>query len=109
LKARVVSNSLTVRIRLVIAKEFLTMLPGSMLHFGAKRLPVKALPVTLPMKSQPIEIVMLKNRTLVPVAESFIECLHTVAKPLKSNGGGPPDLKAGPASRWLFDDRIRDE
>jgi len=82
LKARVVSASLAVRIRLVVTKGFLTMLPGSMLHFGAKRLPVKVLPVTLPMKSQPIEIVTLKNRTLSPVAMTFIECLHTIAKPL---------------------------
>jgi DNA-binding transcriptional LysR family regulator len=82
LKARVVSNSLTVRIRLVVANEFLTMLPSSMLHFGAKRLPVKALAVKLPMRSQPIEIVTLKNRALSPVAETFIGCLRTIAKPL---------------------------
>jgi DNA-binding transcriptional LysR family regulator len=82
LKARVVSNSLAVRIRLVVAKGFLTILPGSMLHFGADRLPVRALPITLPMKSQPIEIVTLRNRTLSPVARTFIECLRTAAKPL---------------------------
>jgi DNA-binding transcriptional LysR family regulator len=84
LKARVVSNSLAVRIRLIVANEFLTMLPGSMLHFGGDRLPVKVLPVALPMKSQPIEIVMLKNRTLNPVAGTFIECLRTIADPLIS-------------------------
>src|SRR5258705_1673388 len=82
LKARVVTNSLAIRIRLVATKGFLTMLPGSMLHFGAKRLPVKVLPVTLPIKSQPYEIVTLKNRTLSPVAKTFIECLRTIAKPL---------------------------
>jgi DNA-binding transcriptional LysR family regulator len=82
LKAQVVSNSLAIRVRLVVTKEFLTMLPGSMLHFGAKRLPVRALPVTLPIKSQRIEIVTLKNRTLSPVAKTFIECLRTIAKPL---------------------------
>jgi DNA-binding transcriptional LysR family regulator len=81
-KPRVVSNSLTVRIRLAVTKGFLTVLPGSMLHFGAQRLPVKALPVALPMKSQPIEIVTLKHRTLSPVAKTFIECLRTIAKPL---------------------------
>ncbi len=82
LKARVVSNSLTVRIRLVVTSAFLTMLPGSMLHFGARRLPVKALPVRLPMQSQPIEIVTLRHRTLSPVAETFIERLRTITKPL---------------------------
>jgi len=82
LKAQVVSNSLAIRIRLCVTKGFLTMLPGSMLHFGANRLPVKALPVRLPIKSQPYEIVTLKNRTLSPVAKTFIECLRSIAKPL---------------------------
>jgi DNA-binding transcriptional LysR family regulator len=86
LKARIFSNSLAIRIRLVVNNDFLTMLPGSMLHFGAGRLPVKALPITLPMKSQPIEIVTLKNRTLSPVAKTFIECLRLVAKPLAKGG-----------------------
>jgi DNA-binding transcriptional LysR family regulator len=81
-KAQVVSNSMAVRTRLVTAGGFLTLLPGSMLKFGAKRLSVKALPVTLPTKSQPIEIVTLKNRSLSPVAKTFINCLHTIAKPL---------------------------
>jgi DNA-binding transcriptional LysR family regulator len=58
------------------------MLPGSMLHFGARRLPVKVLPVVLPMKSQPVEIVTLKHRALSPVAKVFIEHLHKAASPL---------------------------
>jgi DNA-binding transcriptional LysR family regulator len=82
LKARVVSNSLAIRIRLVATKGFLTMLPGSMLHFGAKRLPVKALPVTLPIKSQQYEIVTLKGRTLNAATKTFIECLRAAVKPL---------------------------
>jgi DNA-binding transcriptional LysR family regulator len=85
LKARVVSNSLAVRIRLVATKGFLTMLPGSMLHFGAKGLPVRALPVTLPIKSQKYEIVTLKNRTLSPVAMTFIESLRAMAKSLNKS------------------------
>lgn len=86
LKARVVSNSLAIRIRLVATQGFLTMLPGSMLHFGAKRLPVKPLPVALPIKSQKYEIVTLKNRTLSPVAETFIEALRAMARPLNRAG-----------------------
>lgn len=82
LKARVVSNSLAVRIRLVATMGFLTMLPGSMLHFGARRLPVKALPISLPIRSQRYEIVTLKNRTLSPIAKTFIESIRIVARPL---------------------------
>jgi DNA-binding transcriptional LysR family regulator len=82
IKPQVVSNSIAVRTRLVSSKGFLTMLPGSMLHFGARRLPVKVLPVVLPMKSQPVEIVTLKHRALSPVAKVFIEHLHKAASPL---------------------------
>lgn len=82
LKARVVSNSLAIRIRLVASQGFLTMLPGSMLHFGANRLPVKALPVALPIKSQKYEIVTLKNRTISPVTRTFIGELRNLARPL---------------------------
>jgi DNA-binding transcriptional LysR family regulator len=81
-RAQVYSNSLTIRIRLTANSGFLTMLPGSMLHFGAKRLPVKALPITVPIRTQPIGIVTLKNRTLTPVAKGFIECLRVAATPM---------------------------
>jgi DNA-binding transcriptional LysR family regulator len=82
LKSRVTSNSVAVRTRMVTESGFLTMLPGSMLHFCRDRLSLKALPVTLPMKSQPVEIVTLKDRTLSPVTKTFIECLRSVARPL---------------------------
>ena len=81
-RAQVYSNSLAIRIRLTANSGFLTMLPGSMLHFGAKRLPVKVVPVTMPIRTQPIEIVTLKNRTLSPVAKGFIECLRATATPM---------------------------
>jgi DNA-binding transcriptional LysR family regulator len=82
LKPQIVSNSIAIRLRLVAGSGFLTMLPGSMLRFVATRLPVKALRVALPMRSQPIEIVTLKNRTLSPVALLFIKHLHEAARPL---------------------------
>jgi DNA-binding transcriptional LysR family regulator len=80
--AQVYSNSLAIRIRLTVNSGFLTVLPGSMLQLVAKRLPVKALPIAIPIRTQPIEIVTLKNRALSPVAQSFIECLRVAAKPL---------------------------
>lgn len=81
-KPRVVSNSMAVRTRLVEGNHFLTMLPGSMLHFGGNRLRVRKLQVALPMDSQPVEIIGLRNRTLNSVARLFIQELREVVSPL---------------------------
>ena len=72
---------MAIRIGLTTAMGFLTILPGSMLQFDPDRKSLTALPVRLPIKSQPVEIVWLKHRTLNPVAETFIECLRMIAKP----------------------------
>jgi hypothetical protein len=53
-----------------------------MLHFGANRLRVKTLPVAIPMKSQPAEIITLRNRTLTPIAGLFIEELRALTRPM---------------------------
>jgi len=75
-KPRVVSNSMAVRTRLVEGNHFLTLLPGSMLHFGSNRLRLKKLPVALPLESQPVEVISLKNRTLNAVARLFVQELR---------------------------------
>jgi DNA-binding transcriptional LysR family regulator len=82
-RAQVVSDSMAARTRLVEMGPFLTFLPGSTLHFGAKRLQVKILPITLAMKTPPTQIITLKNRTPNAVAKLFIDELHTFAKPLR--------------------------
>jgi hypothetical protein len=38
------------------------------------------LPVNLPLRSWPLSIVKLKNRTLSPAAERFVECARDVRK-----------------------------
>jgi DNA-binding transcriptional LysR family regulator len=80
---QVVSDSTAVRTRLVEMGRFLTFLPGSTLYFGAERLRVKVLPVSLLMQSPPTEIIMLKNRTPNAIARLFIAELHSIAEPLK--------------------------
>jgi DNA-binding transcriptional LysR family regulator len=46
----------------------------------AARHSLKVLPVKLPIRPWPLSILTLKNRTLSPVAERFIECAREVAK-----------------------------
>jgi DNA-binding transcriptional LysR family regulator len=76
------SQSLAMSIPLIATGRFLGILPAVMLHFSAKRLGLKILPVDLPFKPWPIGIVTLKNRTLSPAAQLFIEYARKVAKPL---------------------------
>jgi DNA-binding transcriptional LysR family regulator len=83
---QVVSDSMAVRTRLVETGRFLTFLPGSTLHFGAGRLRVKVLPVSLLMKAPPTEIITLKNRTPNAIVRLFIAELHAFAEPLKKSG-----------------------
>ena len=57
---------------------YLTAHPRSVAHFCA----LKALPIELPSRPWLVAIVTLKNRTLSPVVERFIECARHVSKSL---------------------------
>jgi DNA-binding transcriptional LysR family regulator len=85
---QVVSNSMAIRTRLVETGRFLTILPGSTLHFGARRLRVKVLPVTLPTEARPVQVVTLRNRTPNPIAKLFVDEMRIFAKPLTTSRGG---------------------
>jgi DNA-binding transcriptional LysR family regulator len=71
-----------VRISLLATGRFLTIFPASVLRFPVKRPELKVLPVELPIARVPIAIVTLKNRTLSPVAQLFIDSAREVVKPL---------------------------
>jgi DNA-binding transcriptional LysR family regulator len=79
---RVVSSSMALRKQLLESGKFLTMLSASFLHFGTNRLHFKALPVTLPVESQPIEIISLRGRTPNPIVRLFIDELRILVQPL---------------------------
>jgi DNA-binding transcriptional LysR family regulator len=65
---------------LLATGRFLTVLPGFMLKVTGQHPPLKALPVALPNAPAPVGIVTLKNRTLTPLAQLFIECIRGAAK-----------------------------
>jgi DNA-binding transcriptional LysR family regulator len=83
-KSSVVSNSVPLRNLLLATGRYISILPRSMLHFGAEQLRVKILPVKLPGISQAVEIITLKNRMLSPTANLFIKCAREVAKSVAS-------------------------
>jgi DNA-binding transcriptional LysR family regulator len=81
-RTTVVTESSEVRTSLLATGRFVTIFPASALRFPAQRPEIKVLPVQLPMARLPNGIVTLKNRTLSPVAQLFIDCAREIAKPL---------------------------
>lgn len=77
---RVSAGPIVLRNHLLATGRFLTVLPDSVLRYNAKQWSLRALPVDLGVKPQPIAIVTLKNRTVSPVVQLFAEHIRAVAK-----------------------------
>jgi DNA-binding transcriptional LysR family regulator len=77
--ATVMTVSLHLYMRLVETGRWLGLVPGSAMRFGGKGMRLKALPVkTLPPPA-PVGFVTVRDRTLTPLAERFIDCTRRVA------------------------------
>jgi DNA-binding transcriptional LysR family regulator len=70
------------RINLARTGRYLTILPEFLLQFPSRHPFIKKLPVELPIASEPIGIITLKNRAPSPVVQRFMDCAREVAKPL---------------------------
>src|SRR5262245_14014664 len=82
-RATVFSSVTPVRSALLASGRFLSMVnQGSAARFGSANAALKVLPINLPTTRRPVGIITLKNRTLSPVAQLFIDCAYKVAKPL---------------------------
>ena len=82
----VLNGSMNLRYCLLATERFITMIPDSVLHYGAQRASIRILPVKLPRWKVPTCALTLKDRTLSPLAQRFIDCLHELAKPLAPRG-----------------------
>jgi DNA-binding transcriptional LysR family regulator len=80
-RTTVVTDSPHTRMTLLTSGRFFTIFPASALRFPSSQ-EIKILPIKLPTARVPHGIVTLKNRTLSPVAQLFIEHAREVAKPL---------------------------
>jgi len=69
---------------LLATKHFLSVLPDHVLRYNAKQWSLKALPVDLGVKPRSMVIVTLKNRTVNPVVQLFIEHVGVVAKTMSA-------------------------
>jgi DNA-binding transcriptional LysR family regulator len=79
-KASLVSASVGLRTRLLAKGSFIAALPNSVVQLNRDHYALKALAVDLPKRPWPVVIMTLKNRTLSPIAQRFIECARAVAK-----------------------------
>jgi DNA-binding transcriptional LysR family regulator len=81
-RTTVITPSLNLRNRLLETGRFLTLLPRFALMLPGKHSSLKVLPVEFPNAPRAVAILTLKNRTLSPLAELFIETIRAVVKPL---------------------------
>ena len=80
--------SMDIRAKLSAQGRFITVVPSSVLRLDSHRHPLKMLPVDLPMRPWPVTVLTLKNRTLSPVVERFIECAREVTKSIAAKPDG---------------------
>lgn len=77
---KVSASSMLLRNQLLATGRYLTVLPESVLRYNARQWSLKALPVDLGMKPMSVTIITLKNRTVSPVVQLFVEQVRAVAK-----------------------------
>ena len=74
------SNSPHLHYGMVRTGRFLTVAPTSTVQLSGARLGLKPLPMKFAIQPGPIGIVTLRNRTISPGAQRFIECARKVVK-----------------------------
>jgi DNA-binding transcriptional LysR family regulator len=80
-RSGIMCNSVQMHCALLATGPYLAMLPKSLLRFGHFDA-MRVLPVALPVRPIPVGITALRNRTISPIVELFVECARDVAKPL---------------------------
>jgi DNA-binding transcriptional LysR family regulator len=85
-RTAITALSIHLQIALLATGRFLAIFPSNILHFSAKRLSLKVLPIDLKIRPWPVGIITLRNRTLNPVARLFIEHARKMTKGLADEG-----------------------
>jgi DNA-binding transcriptional LysR family regulator len=82
----ILSDSLNLRQSLLAAEDFVTIVPGSVLHFGSGRGAFKVLPIKVRPWKLPISITTLKGRTHGSAASVFGTCARELARSVARSG-----------------------
>jgi DNA-binding transcriptional LysR family regulator len=77
--ATVLTVSLHLYMRLIETGRWLGLVPASVMRFGGKRMQLKILPVKVLSPPAPVGLITVKDRTLAPLAQRFIECTRRLA------------------------------
>jgi DNA-binding transcriptional LysR family regulator len=78
----VTSVSMQLQMGLVTTQNYLTMYPSSLVRFGGQRFAISSLPIKLAVEPRLIGIITLKNRTISPAAQLFVQAVREAAKPM---------------------------
>jgi DNA-binding transcriptional LysR family regulator len=78
-RAALVASSIPARNAMLASGRFLTIVPASVLKLSGGNDEIKALAVDIPKVGRPIGILTLKQRTLSPVTQLFIDAAREVA------------------------------
>ena len=70
---------------LVARGQYLGVLGSMFLHFNPPSVQLKVLPVEFPVAAPPVSIVTLKNRTLSPVAQTFVDFVRRTTDALRNS------------------------
>jgi len=81
--AIIISDSMNLRLGLLKSGRYLTLIPGSALHYGPKHPHVSVLPIALDRWELPTSVVTLKGRTISPIGNAFIATLRILVLPLQ--------------------------
>src|SRR5262245_37030110 len=82
----VTTYSAHIRNNLLATGRFVATMPESAFDLAADRFGLKILPLELAVPRWPIAVVTLRNRSLSPVVNLFLDCARAVAKSSKKNG-----------------------
>jgi len=77
------------RVNLAASGSHIATVANSTLRVYGERFALKALPVDLPARPWPAVIVTLKNRTLSPVVEHFIQHVRDFTQPMRAANPAP--------------------
>jgi DNA-binding transcriptional LysR family regulator len=75
-KASVVTISMPLVVNFLANGPFITAGPRSVVRFNS----LQELRVDLPVRPWPVVILTMKNRTMSPVVERFVECAREITK-----------------------------
>jgi DNA-binding transcriptional LysR family regulator len=82
---RVTTYSMQLRMQLLASGQYLTVFTDTAVRYSAARWALKILPIDLGRRL-PVVAVTLKNRTLAPPVELFIENVKAATKTMRSSG-----------------------